>query len=321
MSVYSNNKYDKTRVNDAWYKVVQFIPPKAKVLDIGCSSGQLGYSLKKEKGAYVVGLDIDKQDLELAKKNLDKAYLLNVEQDDLSHLGAFDIIIMADVIEHLVNPVAALKKVKQLLNENGQLVFSIPNMANITTRLELLKGRFEYKDFGVLDRTHLRFYDKQEVDRVFREAGLQITQTDCTLREIPENILRQELKSIGISLTPAFTKFLKNDEALTYQFVGTAVISKSPRPFTIKTTSPLDSVSRYIDSLNEHHQQKTRDHDNQVQNLQKEIQHLQKELEEHEQHRLTVARELDNIRNSRTWKLVSKIHTVRHKLEATFSKK
>ncbi len=300
MSVYSNNRYDKSSPNDAWYKISQFIEPGAKVLDIGCSSGKLGAALKKEKQVHVVGIDIDEADVQLAKKNLDEAHILNIEQDDPTFLGKFDIIIMADVIEHLIDPVAALTKIKHLLDKNGKLVFSIPNMANITTRIELLKGKFEYKDFGLLDRTHLHFYDKDEVERVFKEAGYQIAQTDCTLREIPDDILIKDLEPLGIALNPKLKEALNNSEAITYQFIGWAKPSDKPLGFAPHTTSPLDSVSVYIDELRAQHDDALNHRDQEIKRLAKQATDVQSVL--------------DAIHNSKGWKLLDRFYTAKKKI-------
>lgn len=299
MSVYSNNQYNKQH-DDAWHKVFGFIEPKARVLDVGCSSGQLGSALKKEKDAYIVGLDIDKEDLKIAEDNLDKTYLKNVETDDVSSLGSFDVIIMADVIEHLVDPVNALKKLKQLLNKNGRLVFSIPNMANITTRLELLEGKFEYKDFGLLDRTHLHFYDEKEVNRVFHDAGFQVEATDCTVRNIPDNILRKELSQLGVELTPKLKKHLESTSGLIYQFIGYAVPAAKPKHFVPHTASPLDAVSREIDGIRAQYEALLAEREQTIQTKQQEIQ--------------TLAKTLNDIYESKGWKMLSKARNVKSHL-------
>lgn len=299
MSVYSNNKYNKKEDNDAWSKVFGLIPDNSKILDIGCSSGNLGAALKQnKKGLYIVGIDMDEPDVKLASKNLDEAYVHNVEQDNLEKLGTFDVIIMADVIEHLLDPVSALKKIKKLLKPNGRLVFSIPNMANLTTRIELLRGRFEYKDFGLLDRTHLHFYDHKEVNRVFADAGLVVKKTDCTVRDVPDKIMKEELAAIGVKLTPEFKKHLYNTEALVYQFIGYAQVGTPKKSADFSTTSHLDSVSRSIDAM-------TRDFDSKIQVAKAEAHNAKQEAE-------AARKELQAILTSKGWKMLEKLHTVKH---------
>lgn len=314
MSIYSGNKLNKSNHNDAWYKIFQLVKPDSKILDIGCSSGKLGAALKKEKSVYVVGLDIDKEDVALAIKNLDEAFLTNIEKDSIDKLGKFDFVIMADVIEHLYDPVSALKKIKQALKPNGKIIFSIPNMANATVRIELLKGRFEYRDWGLLDRTHLHYYDLEEVQRIFRDAGLKVINTDCTIRNIPKDILTKELTPIGIEVTDTFINFLNSPEALTYQFIGLVVDDPKPPKFSPKTTSSLDSITREIDSLVHKHQ--------------KEVQAKTQDLEQAEQRHAKLQNEtkilrdeLNNILNSRGWKVITKVAAAKAKLKSVKPRK
>ena len=123
MSNYSANKYTKDTQNDSWNKIFEFIEDESRVLDIGCSSGNLGATLIQEKKCEVVGLDLNEQDVKIAKKQLSEAYVMNAETDNLSRLGKFDAIVFADVIEHLVDPVTTLKKFKKSLNPGGAGVF------------------------------------------------------------------------------------------------------------------------------------------------------------------------------------------------------
>lgn len=299
MSVYSKNKYDKHQPNDAWFKIFQYIQPNKRILDIGCSSGRLGAALKKEKNVYIVGLDIDKADVELAKKNLDEAHIANLETDDLSAYGKFDYVIMADVIEHLVDPVSALQKVKTLLKPGGKFVFSIPNMANVTTRLELLGGRFAYKEFGLLDKTHLHFYDTKEVDRVFKAAGLAVQEMNCTLRPIPDELLKTELDKLGIALTPKLKKLLNSQDAIIYQFIG---VAKAGKPVTLKpeSTTHLDVISEQIDEMRQGYDKEIAKKTTEIEGLSKEVNRLDTEL--------------SAILNSKSWKLVTKIQDAKHKL-------
>lgn len=307
MSVYSNNDLSTQTPNDAWYKIFQYVEPKSRVLDIGCSSGKLGSALREQKDVYIVGIDIDREDVELAKKNLNEAHLLNTEIDNLDFLGKFDTIIFADVIEHLLDPVKTLIKVKSLLKNDGRIIFSIPNMANVTIRLELLKGNFEYKDFGLLDKTHLHFYDHKEVQRIFKKAGLQIETTDCTLREIPDDILAHELKPIGIQLNPKLIEVLNSKEAVTYQFIGYAKPSNKIVDFTPNTTSPLDSVSRQIDEINKNYEHETKLRDVELDRRAARIKQIDERVQSLEQ-------EINEIHSSKAWRAVTKVSIVRSKI-------
>jgi 2-polyprenyl-3-methyl-5-hydroxy-6-metoxy-1,4-benzoquinol methylase len=315
MSIYANNTMATVRPNDAWFKLFTFVPPKARVLDVGCSSGNLGKALKEEKGAFVVGVDIDEPDIKKAKKVLDEAHIVDLEKDDLSQLGSFDVIIMADVIEHLVDPVTVLTKLRPLLKAGGRFVFSIPNMSNVTTRLEILRGRFEYKDFGLLDRTHIHYYDHEEVDRIFREAGYRIVGTDCTIRIVPEDILRKDLAAMGLELTPKFKQHLENTEAQTYQFIGYAVPGKPAGKFKIKTTSPLDSISKEIDDLRAHYEAELKQRDADAAHWKAKYEKAAAELEKAAAELEKAAAELDAIHHLKGWKVLEKAYAINTRLK------
>ena len=109
MSFYSKNVFTNEE-NNAWTKIYNLIEPNSRILDIGCSSGRWGKFIIAKKNAYVVGVDIDQKDIQIAKKNLDQAFIKNIEKDNLDNFGLFDYIVMADIIEHLLYPEETLVK-------------------------------------------------------------------------------------------------------------------------------------------------------------------------------------------------------------------
>jgi len=138
------------------YKVV---PSCKKILDVGCNTGLLGEKLINEKKCIVYGVDYSHNAIALAKKKLTNALVFDLEKEGVPYSNErFDIIIFGDVLEHLHNPGGALKKFKKLLSKDGIIIVSLPNVANINIRLDLLLGRWNYKPWGILDRTHLKFF-------------------------------------------------------------------------------------------------------------------------------------------------------------------
>lgn len=306
-SVYSTNRY-KGNVNSAWTKVFKFIKKEWRVLDIGCSSGYLGKALKERKNTEVIGVDINKDDIQEAKQNLDQAYVLDLEKESLPKIGMFDAIIMADVIEHLVDPVAVLKKLKKHLKPGGRLVFSIPNMTNVTVRVELLQGRFEYKEFGLLDKTHIHFYDQEEVERVLSESGFEIQEYDCTIKNIPDDILKKELQATGIELTDKLKKHLNDPSARIYQFIGYAEPKQRVKHKKPKSTSPQDVVAKEVN-----HIQTT---------LKKEKAELKQNLEANikklESQKRELNKRLADIENSKGWRLLTWVREKRDFIQSVF---
>lgn len=149
------------------------------ILDVGCSEGKLGKYLKRHKKAKVFGVDISNEAVKRAKKNLDNVYTLNIETNNLPFpKKSFDVIICADVLEHLYNPLATLKNLKKYLKDNGFFILSIPNFANFSIRWNLLCGRFNYQKSGIADETHLRFFTDQTVRELVNQAGMKILRID-----------------------------------------------------------------------------------------------------------------------------------------------
>lgn len=158
--------------------ITEQVLPGSKVLDIGCASGYLGEFLIKNKGCEMWGIEPDNEGYNLSiKKGYIKVVSSCVEAglaDDSLKNEKFDYIIMADVLEHLVNPENILSKIDNFLNKNGKLLVSLPNVGHYSTRFSLLLGRWDMQDAGILDRTHLHFYTLKTMSEMFKKTGWQI---------------------------------------------------------------------------------------------------------------------------------------------------
>lgn len=254
MSNYSSSKFIED-VNTPWYKVFKLIPEKKTVLDIGCSSGNFGIELISKKNCIVDGVEIDPNDFELAKKKLRDVYSFNIEAGAPDEIAKrYDIVYYGDVIEHLINPVKALANTKKLLKSGGKVVFSIPNMAHISVRLMLLKGNFEYGNTGLLDNTHLHYYTREEIERVFNEAGYTLETLDWVKRDIPASIIDEKLQELGLKAEKSFYEMSQSQDAAAYQFIGIAKPVDSPKKMKRPKVSPkTNEMGRHITKLNREH--------------------------------------------------------------------
>ena len=155
------------------------------VLDIGCGEGFFAERLV-EQGNRVVGIDILAQPRhrdnfgQYIRADLD----LGLGQA-LPELGdrRFDRVLLQDVLEHVRNPAKLLTDCHQVLRPQGLLLVSVPNVANITVRLALLFGRFEYAERGILDKTHVRFFTRKSARRLL-VAGYQIIAEKVTVMPV-----------------------------------------------------------------------------------------------------------------------------------------
>jgi 2-polyprenyl-3-methyl-5-hydroxy-6-metoxy-1,4-benzoquinol methylase len=155
------------------------------ILEIGCGNGNTLIELKKlGKASYVAGVDI--VDLGQTEK-LDKFILADIEKEELNSLNKnFDIIICADVLEHLKDPWSVLRRLKKFLKSDGILIASIPNIREYKTILSiLLEGDFKYCESGILDKTHLRFFCKKNIIELFQNSGFKVAEIIYNLSKCP----------------------------------------------------------------------------------------------------------------------------------------
>jgi 2-polyprenyl-3-methyl-5-hydroxy-6-metoxy-1,4-benzoquinol methylase len=149
--------------------------PGRRVLDVGCGGGALGSALKAAGAAYVAGVERHAAAAEEARGRLD----LLVEGDlAVAPLpfspGEFDYIVFADVLEHLPDPEAVVRRYLPYLAPEGRVVVSVPNMRFYLVLLRLAADRWEYTDSGVRDRTHLRIFTRQSLEAMLGSLGLRI---------------------------------------------------------------------------------------------------------------------------------------------------
>jgi methionine biosynthesis protein MetW len=162
--------------------IYQLIGRRLKVLDIGCGTGRLGEKLRLEKNCYVVGVEANDQAVSLAKQRLNDVILADIERlSSLPYLEKnFDVIVFADVLEHLKDPKKALTFFKEYLKDEGYIIASIPNVANWTVRIKLLLGRWNYKERGLLDKTHVRFFTLITAKKLMDDCGFKIVSLKST---------------------------------------------------------------------------------------------------------------------------------------------
>jgi len=174
------NSKSKIGIYDECYNPVVFnnVRRCSRCLDVGCWTGNTGKALMEKKRCDVDGIDFKAEALEEArKKGYKKTYLVNLNDENfsLNIEDKYDYIICADVLEHLREPDKILRKLRKFLNENGQILISVPNIAFLQFRLELLAGRFDYNPKGgVMDATHLRFFTMKSIKEMCKKSGYKI---------------------------------------------------------------------------------------------------------------------------------------------------
>lgn len=162
------------------------IPSSSTVLELGPASGYMTQILAG-KGCVVDAIEINPQDAAKAAIYCRKMIVGSVEEAaNFAELhGPYHVVLMADVLEHLCAPENALNLVREKLTPDGIALVSLPNIAFWKMRWELLCGRFDYTDTGLLDRTHLRFFTLKTAAAMFHAAGFRLTNAVVPPRQIP----------------------------------------------------------------------------------------------------------------------------------------
>jgi len=197
-----------------------------RILDIGCGDGNFDSHINPNN--YVVGVDFVVEN-DLIRKSIKKYYradLNNGLPQEIFSEDKFDYILLLDIIEHLVNYNKIIKDAIKLLKDDGKIIISVPNIANIYVRLNLLIGRFPYADKGILDRTHLHFFTLKHLKQLIKKHKLELLKLKVTpipiIEVLPEFLKRNVGRVLNFLL---YYKTLIFKRLLAYQFV---VITKKP---------------------------------------------------------------------------------------------
>jgi len=157
--------------------ILRFVGRGKRVLEIGCAGGYLA-ELLTAQGCTVTGIEIDPRAASQARRFCNEVIVGDAETLQLKFREKFDVIVLADVLEHLRDPARLLRRLTAALKPGGYLVISVPNVANWTVRVLLLLGRFDYEDRGILDRTHRWFYTLRSFEGLVSGAGYHIAELE-----------------------------------------------------------------------------------------------------------------------------------------------
>jgi len=255
--VMSDTRYDRDIVldgGDSSAKIIGRIAPGFAVLDVGCGPGIIGSYLIDKLGCTVDGIDLSEEFCQRAGEVYRDVWRLDVQSANLKDaIGdrTYDRIICADVLEHVPEPELVLNRLSGFLNDQGRILISIPNVGHAGLLAELFCGKFEYRETGLLDRTHLRFVTRSSLIEMLTRNGLRIFGFDTVIMEIRETefdicILQQ----MGPSLVKTL---LARPDALTYQFIVEAAPGFTERNSYFLEAEvqkkALDAVSGYSNSL------------------------------------------------------------------------
>jgi len=201
----------------AHMKCVQLVGNNKKVLDVGCATGLVAQKLK-ENHCEVTGIEIDPEQADVARDACQEILVGDVETMDLALAPlSFDVLLMADVLEHLKDPLGTLGKLSRFLSKGGFILVVLPNIAHFYFRLKLLMGQFDYQERGTLDKSHLRFFTLKTAKRLVVNAGFEIESIDVTVPNVPVSLAFNKNFSILYKLAYRVARLWKNMFA--FQFI------------------------------------------------------------------------------------------------------
>ncbi len=197
-------------------QINNLIGNNSKILDIGSGNGILAEILKKTHDNLIIdGIETNKHAAEIAKKFYRNFYYGDFQKiKDKIHNENYDFIVLADVIEHVDNPLSFLQDLRSCVHAKTKIILSIPNVAFGSVRINLMNGRFDYVDSGLLEKTHLRFFTQKTIKNMVREADMNIEKFYFLQR----NFLNTDSPSIDINLLSLY-QIYKDNLSSVYQFL------------------------------------------------------------------------------------------------------
>jgi 2-polyprenyl-3-methyl-5-hydroxy-6-metoxy-1,4-benzoquinol methylase len=180
------------------HAMVRLTGPHKTVLELGCATGYVSKMLK-ENGCSVAGIELDPEAAETARQYCDAVIVADLNNPEIlaGMNQKFDCILCGDILEHLLEPDKILLQCKSLLVENGFILVSLPNIAYWRMRLDLLLGRFNYQDTGLLDRTHLRFFTVNSFKKLILDCGYRLSEFEINEAGFPFSKLLFRVPGIG----------------------------------------------------------------------------------------------------------------------------
>jgi len=232
-------------------RVVRMVGEDKRVMEIGAGPGSITKLLTSASNCRVTALEIDSEAIKKLGTFCERAYQVDLNHKDWHEIpeckGEFDVVVAADVLEHVYEPLTVLTAMKDFLNKDGYMVISVPHVGHSAVHACLLDEDFEYGDTGLLDRTHIRFFGIKNIQKLFEDAGMKIVHAEFVVRN-PEYT---EFSSRWSKITPEIRSALaKNPFGSVYQVVVKAVPDHSVgEPITLMNLTVVSRSPSIRDSI------------------------------------------------------------------------
>lgn len=177
------NLHSYPYIDDINLGLTKYTPENKKILDIACGHGMLGKEYRK-KNNYIVGIDSQAGIMTMVKGRVDKFYNADITDfkkiERLLRGQRFDVIVFADILEHIYDPVTVVLFYKKYLAKGGKFYISVPNFVIWFTRFQIFFGNYYYTDVSTQEKTHIRFFTKNNIRKLAQDTNLRIVQWDIT---------------------------------------------------------------------------------------------------------------------------------------------
>ena len=168
----------KAHPQDAHSILMRLVPRGTRVLELGCASGYLSGYMERTLGCRVTGLEFDPAATAIAATRCSEVHTVDLDTPNALDIAAssapYDVLFAAAVLEHLKQANTILQTAHHLLKPNATLIVSLPNIAHWSMRLQLLLGRFDYQDYGIMDKTHVHLYTLKTGRALLEQNGFKV---------------------------------------------------------------------------------------------------------------------------------------------------
>jgi len=241
------HKYEyKINPEVAGAKIIRMVGTGKRVLELGPGPGSITRHLH-ENGCSVTAMELDKQAIEIVSAFCERVHPCNLNDHEwptqLGNVEKFPVIVAGDVLEHLYDPWTTLQQMLPLLAEEGYVVVSLPHVAHNAVVACLLNEDFEYQPWGLLDKTHIRFWGMKNIQKLFEGAGFKIVEADFVIKKPEQTEFAKSWRQLPVETQ----KVLEiNPFGSIYQVIVKAVPRSAPgkglRLTALSIPAPSDSA-------------------------------------------------------------------------------
>lgn len=236
-------------------RVVRIVGNNKNVLEIGAGPGSITKLLTHVSTCKVTALDIDSESIKKLAPHCERAYQADLNDATwpsiLGDNSKYDVVVAADVLEHVYQPLNVLSAMKNFLNQDGYMVISLPHAAHSVIHACLFDEDFEYNNFGLLDKTHIRFFGIKNIQRLFEDAGMKIIHAEFVVRTPEHTEFSKRWSKTPQALRDALAQ---NPFGFVYQVIVKAVpIANDGNPISLmqmmvtpQSPSSRDSIRAFL---------------------------------------------------------------------------